>query len=169
MGVTSSIELGNLANGTVQNWSDIAQFVNITDANGTHGRIYFSSDPEDASKGDLGTVLDTINANLGSNTGMALPLTTDNIVFLLERGKGNSGDSGAGEANTDQKYPTDNVTYNLHSDPPASANLLVSSVPEPTSLVLLGTALVVLAGAGVGGAGGSPYWFREPDSSPERR
>ena len=147
-GVTSTIELGNLTNGTVGNWSDVAQYVNVTDANGTkHGRIYYSSDPEDATKGDTGTVLDTITANLGSNTGMASPLTTDNIVFLLERGKGNSGDSGAGEADTDQKYLTDNVTYNLHSDPPGTANPDLST-PEPASLVLSGIASVALAGAG---------------------
>jgi len=89
-----------------QDWSDIAQFVMVTDSTGTHARVYWASDPEDASKGDTGNVLDTIDANLGaSNPGLAAPGPDDKVVFLLERGSGNSGDAGAGESNPANKYP----------------------------------------------------------------
>ena len=125
-GVPSATEMAHQ-----EDWGDVAQFVNV---NGT-GRVYFSSDPEDPiTKADIGTPVDTILANMGASfPGLAVPTAADNVVFLMERGKGNSGDTGAGEADTDNKYLTDNVTYNLHSDPPGPG-----AVPEPASLILLG-------------------------------
>ena len=134
MGVPSATEMAHQ-----EDWGDVAQFVNI---NGT-GRVYFSSDPENASKADIGTPVDTILANMGpSFPGLAVPTAADNVVFLMERDNGSSGDLGAGESNMDNKYLTNNVTYNLHSDPitPAGGGPppFVGGVPEPASLVLLG-------------------------------
>jgi hypothetical protein len=140
-GVHSSIEMNH-----VEDWGDIAQFVNI---NGV-GRVYFSSDPEDANKNDIGTPVDTILANMGpSFPGLAAPGPNDDVVFLMERDNGSSGDGGAGESNMDNKYLTDNVTYNLHSDPINSGGGGgggVLLVPEPASLALSGIGCVALLG-----------------------
>ncbi len=134
-GVPSAIELSR-----PQDWSEVAQFVRFTDASGVvHNVLYYSSNAENASKQDTGSVLDTIAANQGpSYPGLLAPGAvgaSTNVLFLIERNPGNthSGDKGAGESNMDNKYLSGNVSYNFHSDPPPGA---ANVVPEPASLIM---------------------------------
>ena len=95
--------------------------------------------------------MDTILANMGpSFPGLAAPGPNDDVVFLMERDNGSSGDGGAGESNMDNKYLTDNVTYNLHSDPingtgggGGPGDVVVA---EPASLALSAIGCVSLLG-----------------------
>jgi uncharacterized repeat protein (TIGR01451 family) len=138
-GVASATEFGR-----TQDWSDVAIFANTTDSTGTHGRVYWMSDLEDANNQDTGTPLDNILANIGpANPGLSAP-TLANTVFLVEREAGRSGDNnpaqlagkrGGGESNPNNSYLTGNITYNLHSDPPAASPVFTTGQLTNTATV----------------------------------
>jgi uncharacterized repeat protein (TIGR01451 family) len=140
-GVPSPTEFGR-----VQDWSDFAQFANITDSTGTHGVAYWLSAAENVGNQDIGTPLDTLLANLGSPSypGLAAPKSTDNVVFLVEREAGRSGDNnpsqlkggkGGGQSNPNNSYLTNNITYNTHTDPPGPSPVTVTGQLTNTATV----------------------------------
>jgi uncharacterized repeat protein (TIGR01451 family) len=139
-GVPSATEFGR-----VVDWSDIGVFANITDSTGTHGVAYWCSSAENTGNQDTGTPLDTLLTNIGSsNPGLAAPKSTDNVVFLIEREAGRSGDNnpsqlkggkGGGQSNPNNSYLTNNITYNTHTDPPAAPSMVFTGALTNTVTV----------------------------------
>jgi uncharacterized repeat protein (TIGR01451 family) len=139
-GVPSATEFGR-----VQDWSDFAQFANITDSSGTHGVVYWLSAAENVVNQDTGTPLDTLLANVGpSYPGLAAPKATDNVVFLVEREAGRSGDNnpsqlkggkGGGQSEPNNSYLTNNITYNTHTDPPGPSPVVLTGQLTNTATV----------------------------------